>query len=289
MSDRDKFLNNKRSINCRGKLLNLDKKRVMGILNVTSDSFFDGGKYQNSDAIAKRVDEIFSEGADIIDVGAFSSRPGSKMIDQKTERETLIPALSIIRKRYPDVIISVDTYRSAIAEFAVKEFGADIVNDITAGDGDPAMFETVAKLSVPYIMMHMQGTPDTMQNNPVYNNVALDIIKYFTGKVDKLRYLGVSDIIIDPGFGFGKTLEHNYELLSKLNSFAIFDLPVLVGVSRKSMISKVVDSDAENALSGTIAANTIALQNGADILRVHDVRAAKDTVSVFEKYNSINR
>ncbi len=289
MSDRDKFLNNKRSINCRGKLLNLHKKRVMGILNVTSDSFFDGGKYLDCEGMTKRIDEIISEGADIIDVGAFSSRPGAKEIGEKTEREMLIPALNIIRKRYPDVIISVDTYRSSIADFVVKEFGVDIINDITSGDGDSNMFETIAKLSVPYIMMHMQGIPATMQNSPVYNNVSLDIIKYFTGKVDKLRYLGVSDIIIDPGFGFGKTLEHNYELLSKLNSFAIFELPILVGLSRKSMISKVIDVDAENALYGTVAANIIALQNGADILRVHDVKAAKDTVSIFEKYNSINK
>ncbi len=255
----------------------------MGILNVTPDSFYDGNRYSSEKKICERIETMINEGVDIIDIGAVSSRPGAGMPDEKTEWERLQKVLPFIKSYLSKVCFSVDTFRSGIARRAVEEFGVAIVNDISAGNMDVAMFKTVADLQVPYIMMHMQGIPGTMQKNPDYQDVTQDIIRFFAEKTAKLKLLGVNDIIIDPGFGFGKTIDHNYQLMAELGNFKIFELPLLVGVSRKSMVFKLLDISPEESLSGTIALNTAALLRGANILRVHDVREAVQVVAVVKK------
>ena len=280
MSFKDTFFSKKYTLNCRGKLINLSTPLVMGILNITPDSFYDGGKYITEKQILKKTGQMIREGASIIDVGAYSSRPGAEEISVDQEIGRLAPALGAIRKRYQDIIISVDTFRSSVAEMAVKEYDVDIVNDISAGDADKNMFDMVTGLSVPYIMMHMKGTPMDMQVNPVYDDVVEEILLYFSEKVQKAKLAGICDIIIDPGFGFGKTLDHNYRILSRLDDFKILELPVLAGFSRKSMIYKALDITSREALNGTSVINTIALMKGADILRVHDVREAMQAIKL---------
>jgi len=253
----------------------------MGILNYTPNSFFDGGKFNTTNDALNQIEKMLADGADIIDIGAISTKPGSSILSYKEEKERLLPLFKEISKNFNDVIFSLDTFRSEIAKQFVNEYGVSIINDISAGELDSEMFETIAKLNVPYIIMHMQGTPENMQNNPTYTkSIELEIIEYFAEKISKLKLLGVNDIIIDPGFGFGKTLEHNYQLLNKLDSFNIIDLPLLVGVSRKSMINKLLDISPNEALNGTTIINTIVLQKGANILRVHDVKEAKEAVKI---------
>lgn len=270
-----------RLINVRGKLLDLSNPVVMGILNITPDSFFDGGKYfLSSDAIRKRIDQIIEEGASIVDLGAYSSRPGADDISSSEEWNRLSRAFEIISKYYPDLIVSVDTFRSEIAHKSVENGGAAIINDISGGLLDANMFDTIAKLHVPYILMHMQGNPQNMQINPHYCDVMKEIVSFFSENVLKLRKLGVNDVILDPGFGFGKTVEHNYEVLNRLNEFNVFDLPLLVGISRKSMIYKPLNCTPANSLNGTTILNTISLSKGASILRVHDVREAVECIKL---------
>ncbi|MBN1113336.1 MAG: dihydropteroate synthase [Bacteroidales bacterium] len=277
-----------KTINCGGQLIDFSSPKIMGILNVTPDSFYDGGKYCSDEEITNRAKEIIAEGADIIDIGAYSSRPGAKDISEQEESEIIFNALSIVRREFPDAIISVDTFRASIADKAITNFDVQIINDISAGEADEEMFNIIAKHNVPYIIMHMQGTPQTMQQNPTYDNVSLDIVKYFSNKVDKLRLMGVNDIVIDPGFGFGKTIEHNYQLLKNLNHFKVLNLPILAGLSRKSMLYKPLNLTANDALTATISANTIAILNGANILRVHDVKQAVESVKLVGLYNSFN-
>jgi dihydropteroate synthase len=270
-------------INVNGRLLDLSYPQVMGILNVTPDSFYAGCRAETEIAIADRARQILEEGASIIDIGAYSSRPNAEHISAEEELNRLRPALKILNKNHPDAIISVDTFRADVAEVCVKEYGVAIINDIAGGEMDKKMFNTVANLQVPYIMMHMQGTPQDMQLTPHYDNILKDTFLYFAEKVQKLRDNGLNDIILDPGFGFGKTLDHNYELLSHLEEFSIFELPLLVGVSRKSMITKLLGITSDEALNGTTILNTIALEKGADILRVHDVKEAVQVVKIVEK------
>lgn len=270
-------------INVNGRLLDLSTPQVMGILNVTPDSFFAGSRAQTVEDITARAQQIIDEGAFIIDIGAYSSRPGAEHISAEEELRRLRTALEILNKNHPDAVISVDTFRADVAKVCVRDYGVAIINDIAAGEMDEKMFETVAELNVPYIMMHMQGTPQNMQKEPHYDNLLKEVFMYFAEKVQKLRDLKVNDIILDPGFGFGKTLEHNYELMNNLQEFRIFELPLLVGVSRKSMITRLLGLKADEALNGTTVLNTIALQKGADILRVHDVKEAVQAVKIVEK------
>ncbi|WP_420187849.1 dihydropteroate synthase [Bacteroides pyogenes] len=269
-------------INVNGHLMDLTSPQVMGILNVTPDSFYSGCRAQAEADIAARVRQIIDEGATIIDIGAYSSRPNAEHISAEEEIRRLRTGLEIIVRQYPEAIISVDTFRSKVAEWCVKEYGVAIVNDISGGEMDDRMFETVARLGVPYIMMHMLGTPQNMQKEPRYDNLLKDVFLYFARKTQQMRDLGAKDIILDPGFGFGKTLEHNYELMAHLEEFRIFELPVLVGVSRKSMIYKLLGGTPQDSLNGTAVLNTIALMKGAHILRVHDVREAVEAVKIFE-------
>ncbi len=274
-------------INVNGKLLDLSCTQVMGILNVTPDSFYSGCRAQTEKDIADRARQILEEGASIIDIGAYSSRPNAEHITAEEELNRLRPALEILNKNHPDAVISVDTFRATVAEACVKEYGVAIINDISAGEMDEKMFDVVAKLQVPYIMMHMQGTPQDMQLTPHYDNLLKDVFLYFAKKVQLLRDRGLNDIILDPGFGFGKTVEHNYELLNHLDEFRVFELPLLVGVSRKSMIYKLLDITSEEALNGTTVVNTIAIEKGADILRVHDVKEAMQAVKIVQKCKMI--
>ncbi|MFB6342065.1 dihydropteroate synthase [Saccharicrinis sp. FJH62] len=273
-------------LNINGSLYSIEDPVVMGILNITPDSFFDGGRFFSPDNALERVKVMVEEGVDIIDVGGWSSRPGSKLISEQEELNRLLPVLDEIRSSYPDIVLSVDTFRSGVARNVVNEFNVNMINDISAGSMDQKMFETIADLRVPYILMHMKGTPETMQTEPFYENLFREIVKYFSEKVDKLRLMGVSDIILDPGFGFGKTLENNFELLARLDEFKVFELPLLVGLSRKSMIYKTLETTQDHSLEGTVAANIIALQNGANILRVHDVRAAKECIRIYVNTHS---
>ena len=285
MKSKDTFFSKKYSLNCRGKLINLSTPKIMGILNVTPDSFYDGGKYQTRKEILKKTEQMIEEGASIIDVGAYSSRPGAEHISAEVEKQRLSIALGAIRNSFSDVIISADTFRSAVALMAVKDYDVDIINDISAGSADKDMLNTIAGLKVPYVMMHIKGTPQNMQKNPTYDNVVEEIVKYFSEKIQKAKLSGICDIIIDPGFGFGKTLEHNYQILNRLNDFKIFELPLLVGFSRKSMIYKALDTTPVEALNGTTVLNTIAIMNGANILRVHDVKEAADTIKLCSLYH----
>ena len=271
-----------RYINVNGSLLDLSQPRVMGILNVTPDSFYAGSRTQTEAEIVRRVKQIVSEGAAIIDIGAYSSRPNADNVSAREEMERLRMGLKILFEIQPDAVVSVDTFRADVARMCVEEYGVAIINDIAAGEMDANMFHTVAALNVPYIMMHMQGTPQSMQQHPHYDNLLKEVFLYFARKVQQLRDLGVKDIILDPGFGFGKTIEHNYELLSHLEEFRIFELPLLVGVSRKSMIYRLLDITPQEALNGTTVLDTICLLKGADILRVHDVKEAVETVRIVQ-------
>lgn len=272
------------TINCKGKLLNLDSPIVMGILNVTPDSFFDGGNYVDSENILNKASQMIEEGATLLDIGGYSSKPGAKEVSLEEELTRVIPAIELIIKEFPEVLISVDTFRSEVARQAI-ETGACMINDISAGEMDSKMYKTVRELQVPYCIMHMQGTPQTMQKNPTYENVVIEVFRSLSQKVEKLKKMGVNDILIDPGFGFGKKVEHNYELLQNLEHFKLINLPILVGVSRKSMIYKTLNSSPQKALNGTTALNSFALQNGANVLRVHDVKEAMEVVSLFNKLN----
>lgn len=267
-----------RYINVNGRLMDLSCPQVMGILNVTPDSFYAGSRKQTEEEIAARAQQILAEGGSIIDIGAYSSRPNAEHISAEEEMKRLRNGLEIIGREYPDAVLSVDTFRADVARMCVEEYGVAIVNDIAAGNMDSEMFSTIARLGVPYIMMHMQGTPQNMQQHPHYEDVLREVLYYFSEKVQRLRDMGVKDIILDPGFGFGKTIEHNYELLNQMEEFAIFELPLLVGVSRKSMIYKLLGITPEEALNSTTVLHTIALMKGANILRVHDVKEAVEAV-----------
>lgn len=282
----NKFLKRKNTINLNGRLLDLSKPVVMGILNVTPDSFFDGGKYKTEKKVLKRAEEILEQGGTVIDIGAVSTQPGSEGISTKDEIDRLLPATKAVKRAFPDAFVSIDTYRSWVALKVIEECGPCIVNDVSGGNFDPHMFDTIGKLSVPYILMHMLGTPLKMQENPEYDDIIRDISMFFTNQVKQLTKAGVKDVIIDPGFGFGKSLEHNYELLNRLDSFKVFQLPVMVGVSRKSMIYKLLGSSPDDALNGTTVINTLALMGGADILRVHDVREAAEAVRILNMVRS---
>ena len=271
------------TINVNGTLMDLATPRVMGIVNVTPDSFFAGSRTRTEVDIARRVEQLVAEGADILDVGGYSSRPGADDVSPEEERERLRLGLGVIRRVAPEAVVSVDTFRADVARMCVEEYGAALVNDISGGELDAEMFPTVARLGVPYVLMHMQGTPQTMQDRPQYNNVLRDVFLYFARKVQQLRDLGQKDILLDPGFGFGKTLEDNYALLAHLEEFSsVFGLPVLVGVSRKSMITRLLGITPAEALNGTTVLNTLCLQKGASVLRVHDVRPAVEAVRLVQ-------
>lgn len=270
------------TLNLRGKLYPLDEPQIMGILNVTPDSFFAESRTSDDEQIATRVKQMMDEGADMIDIGGYSSRPGADDVSPQEEMERLRRGLRIVRKLYPDVPISVDTFRADVARMCIEEEGADLINDIAAGMMDRQMFKTVARLGVPYIMMHMQGTPETMQLDPHYDNLRREVMLYFAERIDRLCQMGAKDIIIDPGFGFGKTVEHNYELMNHLEDFSVFNLPILVGISRKSMIYKLIGGTPQTSLNGTTVLNTIALTKGAHILRVHDVKQAVEAKRIWQ-------
>jgi dihydropteroate synthase len=277
------FYRPKRTIQLNGRLIRLDQPVVMGILNLTPDSFYDGGRYQSEKAVLLRAEEILEQGGLIIDVGAISTRPGAAAVSTEEEISRLLPSVKSIRSHFPQVLLSVDSYRSEVITRVVDETGGCIVNDISGGMLDDKMFETVARLGIPYILMHMQGTPQTMQQSPSYQDVVKDILLELSEKVNTLKLMGVNDIIVDPGFGFGKNLEHNYELLNRLDSFRLFELPLLVGLSRKTMIWKLLGITPDASLNGTTVLNTLALMGGANILRVHDVREAVETISLVSK------
>lgn len=274
---------NLRFINVNGRLMDLTHPQVMGILNVTPDSFYAFSRKQTEDDMIGRILQIKEEGGSFIDIGAYSSRPGATHLSAEEEMNRLRIGLQLIGRYAPDIPVSVDTFRADIAKICVEEYGASIINDISAGNMDENMFSTIAQLGVPYIIMHMQGTPQDMQKNPHYDHFLKEVFYYFSEKIQELRDLGVKDILIDPGFGFGKTLEHNYQLMNHLEEFQLFELPILIGISRKSMISKVLGGSPEEALNGTTALHAIALQKGASILRVHDVKEAVETIKIIEK------
>lgn len=276
-----KFLKRKNSINLGGELIDFTIPVVMGVVNVTPDSFYDGGKMQDEKVMLSAVEKMVAHGVSILDIGAVSTKPGAQMASTKIELGRLLPAVQSIRKNFPKIPISIDTFRSWVAVRVIDEIGPIIVNDISGGTLDSKMFETIGKLKVPYILSHILGNPRTMQENPQYDDIIKDISTYFSEKVKRLTKLGVTDIILDPGFGFGKTLEHNFELLNRLDSFKVFQLPVMAGLSRKSMIWKALEVNPDEALNGTTVANTMALLGGADILRVHDVKEAVESVKIF--------
>lgn len=269
------------TINCKGELIDLASPKVMGILNITPDSFYDGGKHKNETAILKHTESMLNQGATFIDIGAYSSRPNADNVDENEELKRIIPIVNLILKTFPETLLSIDTFRSKVAEACIQS-GAAMINDISAGKLDDNMLQTVADLSVPYIMMHMRGTPQTMQQQTNYDDLIKDIIYYFSERIAEARLLGIIDIIVDPGFGFAKTLEQNYELLNKFELLKMIDKPILAGVSRKSMIYKTLKTSADEALNGTSILNTVALQKGASILRVHDVKEAVECVKLIE-------
>lgn len=271
------------TINVGGKLMDLSEPQVMGILNITPDSFYSESRKNTEEEIAGRVNAILAEGGSIIDVGAYSSRPGADNISAEEEKDRLRGALQILRRTAPEAVVSVDTFRADVARMCVEEYGVQIINDISGGQLDPQMFETVAALGVPYVLMHMKGNPQTMQQEPHYDDLLTEMLQYFGSKVQRLHELGVKDIILDPGFGFAKTMDHNYELMNRLKDLSVLELPILVGVSRKSMIYKLLDGTPEGALNGTSVLNTLALLKGASILRVHDVKAAVEVVQIVKK------
>ncbi|PHR87462.1 MAG: dihydropteroate synthase [Leeuwenhoekiella sp.] len=269
------------SINCKGNLIDLSTPRVMGILNLTPDSFYEGSRFTHTDAVLAQTEKMLTEGADFIDVGAYSSRPGAADISVDEELWRLLPVVEVLIKNFPDLVISVDTFRSEVAKKAVQA-GAAMINDISAGHLDESMLATVAALQVPYIMMHMKGTPQTMKNLAQYDDLVKEVIYYLSERIAAARALGINDLIVDPGFGFAKTIAHNFELLNKAEQLQMLDVPVLIGVSRKSMIYKTLDVSAAEALNGTTVLNSIALQKGASILRVHDVKPAVEAVRLLQ-------
>ena len=271
------------TLNLRGKLYSLCEPKIMGILNVTPDSFYAESRTSNEEHIAARVQQLMDDGADMIDIGGYSSRSGADDVSPEEEMNRLRRGLRVVRRLYPEVPISVDTFRADVARMCVEEEGADIINDISGGMMDRQMFRTVARLGVPYILMHMQGTPDTMQQAPHYENLRREVMLYFAERIDRLCQMGAKDIIVDPGFGFGKTLEHNYELFHHLDDFNLFNLPLLVGISRKSMIYKLLGGTPQTSLNGTTVLNTIALMKGVHILRVHDVKEAVEAKRIVMK------
>ena len=277
--------NQQPTINCKGKLIDLSQPKVMGILNLTPNSFYDGGKYKDEIQVLNQVERMLDDGATFIDVGAYSSKPNAEFVSEEEELHRLLPIVELLVNKFPEVLLSVDTFRSQVAKKAIEN-GVAIVNDISAGKLDEKMIETVAKLNVPYIMMHMKGNPKTMQSLTNYEDILKEMIFYFSERIAVARSFGVNDIVIDPGFGFAKTLEQNYEVLQKLELFSMLELPLLVGVSRKSMIYKTLENSPEEALNGTTVLNTIALQKGAKILRVHDVKEAVECVKLLSKLNS---
>lgn len=270
------------TINCNGKLIDLSTPKVMGILNITPDSFFDGGKYKNEKEILKQTEKMLLEGAAFIDVGAYSSRPGAAHISEQQEMQRILTVIQLLVKNFPEIIISVDTFRSNIAQETIT-YGAAIINDISGGKLDNQMFNTVAKLQVPYILMHMQGTPQNMQKKPIYTDVTKEIIRFFAEQIFKLQQLKLNDIIIDVGFGFGKTTQHNFEILKNLSLCKNLDVPILTGLSRKSMLYKTLAITPKEALNATTVAHTIALLNGANILRAHDVKEAVEAIKIVEQ------
>lgn len=270
------------TLNCGGTLVDLQQPRVMGIINVTPDSFFSGSRNQSEKAVLDTAERMLEEGTDFLDIGGMSSRPGAAIISPKLECERVIPAITAIQKRFPQALISIDTIQSEVARAAV-ESGAVMINDISAGQIDDTLFTTVAALDVPYVLMHMQGKPSTMQEQPTYSSVIDELLEFLGNRIHELRQVGVKDIIVDPGFGFGKTLAQNYEMLKKLHLFRLFDLPLMAGLSRKSMIYKLLDTSPTEALNGTTALHMIALQQGASILRVHDVKPAVEVVKLHQQ------
>ncbi|MES3018573.1 MAG: dihydropteroate synthase [Bacteroidota bacterium] len=282
MADKNTVFQQKLSLNVRGNLMDLSTPKIMGIINLTPDSFYDGGRNNDPLKALKKVEEYLSEGADILDLGAYSSRPGAEHISEQAELERLLPVVTAIVREFPKAVLSIDTFRSAVAKVAV-DAGAHIINDISAGELDKEMFGAVASLNVPYILMHMKGTPQTMTSQTNYTDIITEVCHYFAAKIAGLKELGVKDMIVDPGFGFAKTPAQSFEILKNLDLLKITGHPVLAGLSRKSMIYTTLNKDADSALNGTIAANTIALMKGANILRVHDVTAAKDAITIFER------
>ena len=268
------------TINCKGQLIDLSTPKVMGILNVTPNSFFDGGKYKNESEIRSQVEKMLNDGATFIDIGAYSSKPNAEFVSETEELQRIVPIVNLILKHFPETLLSIDTFRSEVAKACIEN-GAALINDISAGNLDDKMLETIAKYNVPYIMMHMRGTPQTMQSMTDYENIVKEMLFYFSEKVAKARSLGINDLIVDPGFGFAKTIEQNYEVLQKLDLFSTLELPILVGFSRKSMIYKALNSNAENALNGTTVLNSIGLTKGAKTLRVHDVKEAMECVALY--------
>lgn len=275
---------NHKFLNCRGKLVSLEKPLIMGILNVTPDSFFDGGNFNDEFSWLKHTEKMLVDGAGIIDVGCVSTRPGSMPIEEKDEATKAVKVVASLRKNFPGIIISVDTYRASVAH-ATVDSGADIINDISGGMMDENMYQTVAGLNVPYVLMHMQGTPETMQQKPSYTNITKEILYFFSDKINRLKRMGVNDIIIDPGFGFGKTIEQNFRLLNEINFFEIVPYPLLIGISRKSMIWKVLKCSPKEALNGTSVLNTYALLNKARIIRVHNVKEARECVELISFFS----
>jgi len=273
------------TINCKGQLIDLTTPKVMGILNVTPNSFYDGGMYKSNSEMLTKVGKMLSEGATFIDVGAYSSKPSAEYVSEEEELQRIISIINLILEYYPEALLSVDTFRSEVAKVCIEN-GAAIINDISAGNLDDKMLETIAKYNVPYIMMHMRGTPETMQKMTTYDYIVKEILFYFSEKVANARSYGINDLIIDPGFGFAKTLDQNYEVLQKMERFEILELPLLAGFSRKSMIYKTLQTSADEALNGTTVLNTVALTKGANILRVHDVKEAMECVTLFNKINS---
>jgi dihydropteroate synthase len=273
------------TLNCNGKLIDLTSPKVMGILNVTPNSFYDGGKHTEEKVILKQVEKMLLEGATFIDVGGYSSKPNAEEVSEEQELQRILPVVQNISKEFPNTVISIDTFRSKVAQAAVEN-GSAIINDISAGNLDVKMMETVAQLQVPYIMMHMKGTPQTMQSLTQYENIVKEMLFYFSEKIALARSFGINDLILDPGFGFAKTVDQNFEVLNKLDLFQMTELPILAGLSRKSMIYKTLDTSAEFALNGTTSLNTISLLKGAKILRVHDVKEALECVQLFNQLNN---
>lgn len=282
---KDTFLNPKTTLNLQGRLVDISKPTVMGILNLTPDSFYNNSRVDNVDDALRRTETFLNEGAKFIDIGAYSSRPGAAEVSEEEELNRMVPMVEIISKKFPEAWLSIDTFRAKVARESIGA-GAHLINDISGGELDEAMFQTAADLQVPYILMHMRGTPQNMQQQTGYSNIALNLIDYFSEKIAALKKLGVKDIILDPGFGFAKTTDENYQLLNQLEDLDIFELPLLVGFSRKSMIYNFLGNDPQQALNGTSILNTIALMKGAGILRVHDVKAAAECIALVEKTRS---
>jgi dihydropteroate synthase len=273
------------TINCKGQLIDLSTPKVMGILNVTPNSFFDGGKYKNESDILFQAQKMLHEGATFIDIGAYSSKPNAEFVSETEEMSRILPVVNLILKEFPEALLSIDTFRGIVAKECIEN-GAALINDISAGHLDDSMLPIIAEYNVPYCMMHMKGTPTTMQSLTQYEDIVKELLFYFSERINKARSLGINDLIIDPGFGFAKNLAQNYEVLKKLELFQILELPILVGVSRKSMIYKLLETNANDALNGTTALNTIALTKGANILRVHDVKEAMECVALYNEVNS---